>query len=94
MTERLAPLSEPLEFARNPSTGRVHIMRWCPRDEGPSFAALTLSVHIRVLCGVDLWGAPYVAGDGFADDDLCIACVRALGDQQWRAFHVGNRGPS
>jgi hypothetical protein len=24
---------------------------------------------------------------------LCIACVRALGDQQWRAFHVDNRGP-
>jgi hypothetical protein len=54
----------------------------------------------RMLCGIDLltggaddWPAVWVAGDHFADDDLCIACVLALGDQQWRAFHIDNRGP-
>jgi hypothetical protein len=92
--ERIPPPGEPLQFARNAKTGRVHIMRWCPRDERAPFAEIVLSTHTRELCGVDLWDAQYVAGDGFADDDLCSACVRVLGDQQWRAFHVDSRGAS
>jgi hypothetical protein len=54
----------------------------------------------RMLCGVRLlvggaddWPAVWVAGDDFADGDLCVSCVLSLGDQQWRAFHVDNRGP-
>lgn len=54
----------------------------------------------RMLCGVRLlvggaddWPAAWEAGDGFADSDLCVSCVLALGDEQWRTFHVDNRGP-
>ena len=35
----------------------------------------------------------FEAGEHLTADQLCIACVKALGDQQWRAFHVDNRGP-
>lgn len=52
-----------------------------------------------MLCGKRLWAGPfehfhavYVAGDDFPDDDLCAGCVRALGDESWRAFHIDNRG--
>jgi hypothetical protein len=54
----------------------------------------------RMLCGAkllvgadDRLPAAWATGDHFDDDDLCIACVTALGDQQWRAFHADNRGP-
>ena len=88
------PPDEQLQFARNGKTGCVHIMHWCPRDEPATFAEITLLTHTQVLCGVRIWGgAVYVAGDGFADDDLCYSCVMARGDQQWRAFHADNRGP-
>ena len=89
----IPPLDEQLQFARNDQTGRVHILRWCPRGEPAPFAQIVLSTHIDVLCGTHLWDTAYVAGDGFADDDLCIACVRALGGQSWRAFHADSRGP-
>lgn len=53
----------------------------------------------RMLCPVTLrvgpsedWPAVPTGGYAFADDDLCFGCVRALGDQQWRAFHVDSRG--
>lgn len=56
---------------------------------------------ISMLCGTRLRLHPrfhdehasYVGGEHFDDDDLCIACVMALGGQQWRAFHADNRGP-
>lgn len=68
--------------------------------EGLAMAAAT---PVRTLCGqrlrIALAGSnavaspgDFIGGDGFTDDDLCIACVRALGDQQWRAFHADNRG--
>lgn len=54
----------------------------------------------RMLCGVRRlagasgdWPAVWEAGNDFADSDLCVSCVQALGDQQWRAFHVDSRGP-
>lgn len=92
-TVKVPPLSEQLQFAKNEQTGRVHILTWYPRSEPIPFAEIVLSTRVPVLCGVDLWHPPYVAGDGFPDEDLCVRCVKALGDQQWRAFHVDNRGP-
>lgn len=89
---RIPPLDERLQFAKNSKTGCVHIMRWCPRDEPAPFAEVVLSALVQVLCGTNLWDSLYVAGDGFTDDALCIACIRALGDQSWRAFHVDSRG--
>jgi hypothetical protein len=51
-----------------------------------------------MLCGAMLtvgpdveWPAVHTAGDSFTDDAPCGRCVRVLGDQQWRAFHAGNR---
>lgn len=52
----------------------------------------------QMLCGAKLLVASHdfsqaIWTDGrFPDDDLCISCVAALGDQQSRAFHVDNRG--
>ncbi len=52
-----------------------------------------------MLCGYHLkYGVPglrgeLVGGDHFGDEDLCVPCVQALGDQQRRAFHADNRGP-
>lgn len=47
---------------------------------------------VRVLCGYEAYTAPggrleHVGPDGFPDEALCVACVRALGDGAWRAFH-------
>jgi hypothetical protein len=54
-----------------------------------------------MLCGTKLqvgadeyWPGVYVGGDEFADEDLCIACVNALGGQSSLAFHADNRGPA
>jgi hypothetical protein len=53
----------------------------------------------RMLCGIAIRLLPggtrrtgEKIGGEFADEDLCIPCVHALGDQQWRAFHVASRG--
>jgi hypothetical protein len=78
---------------------------WIPptrADAGPAAEVLSmLTAPCRMLCGVRLlagafgqYPAVWMAGDSFADDDLCVACVQALGDQSWRAFHVDNRGSS
>jgi hypothetical protein len=54
----------------------------------------------RMLCGAKLLVSAHdfsqaVWSDGrFPDDDLCVSCVKALGGQQSRAFHVDNRGES
>jgi hypothetical protein len=109
-TTRIPPLSERLEFARNTETRRVHVLcseparYWLPVTwEDPKVAMILglLSTPCRMLCGAkllvgvdDRQRAVWEAGDDFDDDDLCIACVRALGDQQWRAFHADNRGSS
>ena len=77
---------------------------WVPllRRENPEAAAILglLSSPRRMLCGtrllvssVDGQQAVWESGDAFADDDLCEGCVRAMGDQSWRAFHADNRGP-
>lgn len=69
------------------------------RDWDETIAEWVTSPGPPMLCGYRLkFGVPglpgeLAGGDGFEDEDLCVACVRALGDQQWRAFHVGNRGP-
>ena len=76
---------------------------WVPSAtrEDPKAAAIMglISTPCRMLCGTkllvgvsDTQRAVWEAGDDFDDDDLCIACVQALGDQQWRAFHADNRG--
>jgi hypothetical protein len=78
---------------------------WVPSAtrEDPKAAVMMalISTPCRMLCGAKLFvgvddsqRAVWEAGDDFTDDDLCIACVRALGDQQWRAFHADNRGSS
>jgi hypothetical protein len=67
---------------------------------GEGLAQFMTQGPISMLCGTLLRLHPrfhdehasYVGGDHFTDDDLCIACVMALGDQQWRAFHADNRG--
>lgn len=87
---RVPPEGE--EFGKNAETGRVHIMPWTPRDEAPAIFSFDLGdAYTKMLCGTRLWPAVYVAGDDFADSDLCARCVRALGDQSDRAFHVDNR---
>jgi hypothetical protein len=106
---RIPPLSEQLQFARNTTTGRVHILvakgpgrYWVPLTRSPEHPGADLMMGLltnpcRMLCGAKfLVGAtdqfPAVrTGGGFDDDDLCIACVQALGDQSWRAFHADNR---
>lgn len=81
--------------------------RWAPptrENEDPlSFSGVVhdaLLAPSRMLCGAKLLVGPFenlpavwVGGDHFADDDFCIACVQALGDQSWRAFHPDNRAP-
>lgn len=53
-----------------------------------------LRIHMAGIASFDKSSpGEFEAGEHFTDDQLCIACVRALGDQQWRAFHVDNRGP-
>jgi len=75
---------------------------WVPSAtrESPEAAAIMslISTPCRMLCGAkllvgvsDSQRAVWEAGEDFDDDDLCIACVQALGDQQWRAFHADNR---
>ena len=73
---------------------------WKGNPEAAAILGL-LSTPCRMLCGAKLLvgaddsrRAVWEAGDNFTDADLCIACVRALGDQQWRAFHADNRGSS
>ena len=69
------------------------------QDWGQAMAEWVTSPGPPMLCGYRLkYGVPglrgeLAGGDGFKDEDLCVACVRALGGQQWRAFHVDNRGP-
>lgn len=105
---RIPSEGELLEFARNTKTGRVHILcggdarNWipCTRMNAEATAMLSLiSSPCRMLCGVKTLvssraesPAVWEAGYGFEDDDLCVSCVRALGSQGWRAFHVDNRG--
>jgi hypothetical protein len=68
---------------------------------GEGLAQFMTQGPIPMLCGTRLRLHPrfheehasYVGGGHFADEDLCIACVLALGDQSWRAFHADNRGP-
>lgn len=108
-SERIPPMSEQLEFARNTKTGAVHILcygpdrLWMPAltREDPKAAAILglVSSPCRMLCGAKLFvsameghQAVWASGEDFPDDDLCYPCVRALGDQQWRAFHADNRG--
>ena len=78
---------------------------WVPAltRENPKAAVILglISSPCRMLCGAkllvgvdDKQRAVWEAGDDFADDDLCIKCVQALGDQQWRAFHADSRGSS
>jgi hypothetical protein len=61
---------------------------------GEGLAAMA-ATPIRTLCGqklrIGMAGSGTMASPGdftdiFEDDDLCIACVRMLGDQSWRAF--------
>jgi hypothetical protein len=78
---------------------------WIPvtRKDNPEGTAVLnlISAPCRMLCGARLFvsamdghQAVWASGDHFADDALCIRCVQALGDQQWRAFHADNRGSS
>lgn len=108
MSTRIPPESEQLEFAQNTSTGRVHILcggearNWVPstRLNHEAEAMLSLvSEPCRMLCGARLLvgssderPAVWTAGYAFDDDALCVRCVRALGCDSWRAFHVDNRG--
>lgn len=104
---RIPPLSERLEFARNTGTRCVHILPWQMEGfetalPGPVTVAQSLNFlpgRCPMLCGEKLtlgpdagWPAIRVPGDSFADEELCFKCVRALGGQQWRAFHADNRG--
>jgi hypothetical protein len=96
-----------VEFARNIRTGRVHILAWTPgpHDDGfdprpVTFAeglAEMMTTRRRMLCPVSMLLLPggrgeHVGGSAFADEELCISCVKALGSEQWRAFHKDNRG--
>jgi hypothetical protein len=93
------PADAELEFAQNTKTGTVHILQYSPPpclDHSPvtmPFAAgLEAMANHRttMLCGRRLWLEPWgKAGDRvdvFDDDDLCIGCVTAMGDQSARAF--------
>lgn len=94
---RIPPESEDLEFIRNTRTGTVHILPWDDSPEeipagdwGDAVAARLASPPPGMLCGTRLrhgWpGEPGEPVDEFGDNDLCVACVRALGDQSVRAF--------
>ena len=92
------PADADLRFARS-KTGRVHILSWVPglEDEGwepvePGRWAEALMAKALMLCGLRLFLPEAMTGGDFADGDLCYRCVMALGDQQWRAFHVDSRG--
>lgn len=109
LSQRIPPSSERLDFAENIRTGTVHIAcsrearAWIPStraDVGSQATLGLLSSPCRMLCGIKELVTPneagpfaWISGDDFKDDALCAACVRALGDQQWRAFHVDNRKP-
>lgn len=95
---RIPPESEELEFIENTRTGTVHILPWDDRPpekipEGTlgdvAFVLLTGPAPL-MLCGTRLrhtWpGAPGQPVSEFPDENLCRACVRALGDQSVRAF--------
>lgn len=80
-----------------------HEPGWSPAREYASFAeglADMFNTPSWMLCGIRLLvcagdgPAVWIAGDDFEDGDLCGRCVRALGQQQWQAFHVDNRGSS
>jgi hypothetical protein len=105
---RIPPMSEQLQFARNTKTQCVHVLcseetrHWVPVTRMNKEASAMLSLisdPCRMLCGVKLRVSSaeleHVAvwqGGDFEDDDLCISCVQALGDDSWRAFHDDNRG--
>jgi hypothetical protein len=106
--DRIPPPGDQLEFTRNTATGSVHILpagtegieRALPDTEATAAEVLYCVSRRPMLCGVmlmvgidDRWPAVWIGGDHFTDDQLCVRCVRALGDQQNRAFHVDNRGP-
>jgi hypothetical protein len=87
---------EPLEFAREAATGRVHVL---PQQGG----AGSITQRVTMLCNTTLTvglkigtaspPASYVGGDAFDDNDLCGPCVEALGDQSWRLPGSGYRSP-
>lgn len=98
----IPPPCADLTFVRNNRTGRVHIARHLPQPGEPGWAkprpipfaealALMFSTPRQMLCGIRLLltseiRASYTSGNDFADQDLCVTCVYALGDQQVRAF--------
>jgi hypothetical protein len=70
-----------------------------PPSDAEVVNLLALAGRQPMLCGTRLivgpdssWQAVRTAGYAFEDDDLCPGCIRALGDQSHRAFHVDNRG--
>jgi hypothetical protein len=102
----IPPLGARLEFTRNNKTGTVHVMphgleSWPSGFRGMNVAAdaekyVNALVMPRMLCGARAWPSHTRSDLGmvvtdFSDDDLCARCVRALGDQSWRAFHADNR---
>lgn len=103
---RVPDEGEPLEFIQQTKTGRVHILpanapidRALPGPVTDAELLYALAASRPMLCGTRLivgpdrtWPAVHVGGDTFTDAALHAKCVLALGDQQWRAFHVDNRG--
>jgi hypothetical protein len=105
--KREVPLpGEPLDFVLNTRTGCVHVVprdAGAPADVPPgewgqAVAATLAGPPPQMMCGTRLrYGWPGAAGEwvnggNFTDEDLCVPCVHALGDQSWRAFHSDNRG--
>jgi hypothetical protein len=103
---RIPPEGEPLQFVRNVESGTVHILpvgsdgieRALPDAEVTAAEVLYCVGRRPMLCGTMLitgfderFPACYTTGYAFTDDQLCVRCVRALGDQSWRAFHADNR---
>ena len=95
---RIPPAGEDLEFIENTGTGTVHILPW---DDTPpekisegklaeSLVAVLTGPAPPMLGGKRLrhiWpGAPGQPVSEFPDENLCRACVHALGDQSVRAF--------
>lgn len=94
MTDRVPPEGDELEFARNTRTGQVHVIA-TPYEEDagtePGQFIQALLSRTPMMCGARLFlgwddGDEAVRVSAFADDDLCVPCVQALGDQAPRAF--------